>query len=62
MRNTMHIKHLSEIKNFSMQNSNTHKCLPVIDRIDKVIHGTNEALANNTQLFSHDQTTFWHAT
>ena len=31
-----------------MQNSNTHKCLPVIDRVDKVIHGPNEALENNT--------------
>ena len=62
MRNTTCIKCLSEIKNFSIQNSNTHKCLPVIDRVDKVTHGPNNALANSTQLFSHGQTAFQHMT
>ena len=27
------------------QNGNGHKCLPVIDRADKVIYGSSEALA-----------------
>ena len=57
-----HIKRLSEIENFSTQNSNTHKCLPVIDRVDKAIHGPNEAVANGTRLFSHSQTAFQHTT
>ena len=30
-----------------MPNGNDHKCLPVIDRADKVIHGSSEALANS---------------
>ena len=44
--------------NFCTQNGNGHKCLPAIDRGDKMIHGssevlvlrhheTNELLANN---------------
>ena len=47
MYNTTHIKRFSEIEKFSTQNSNTHKHLPVIDRVDKAIHGSNEALVNS---------------
>ena len=41
----IHIKYLSKSKefrsqgNFSTQYSNSHKCLPVIDRANKPIHG-----------------------
>ena len=34
--------------NFSMQNGNGHKCLPAIDKADKAIHCSNEALVNST--------------
>ena len=30
--------------NFSTQNGSGHKCLPVIDRADKKIHGPSEVL------------------
>ena len=33
--------------NLSMQNGNGHKCLPAIDRTDKVIHNSSTALANS---------------
>ena len=45
---------LSEIENFSMKNSNTHKYLPVIDRVDKVIHDPNKAFS------AHGIITHWH--
>ena len=51
-----------EIENFSTQNSNTHKHLPVTDRVDKAIHGPNETLVNSTRLFSHGQTDLQHVT
>ena len=62
MCNTTRIKRLSEIENYSTQISNIHKCLPMIDRVDKAIHGLNKALANSMRLFSHGQTTFQHTT
>ena len=51
MYNTTHIKRFSEIEKFSTQNSNTHKHLPVIYRVDKAIHGSNEVLVNSMWLY-----------
>ena len=59
---TARIKRLSESEKFSTQNSNTHKRLPVIDRVDKAIHGPDKALVNSMRLFLHGQTAFQHAT
>ena len=39
-------KTLASQKNLYTQNGNSHKCLPVIDRADKAIYGSSEALAN----------------
>ena len=46
LRVTHHILSASQRLKISTQNSNTHKCLPVIDMVDKVIHGhgPNKAL------------------
>ena len=64
MHNSLtHIKCLSESKeflsqgNFSTQNSNSHKCLPAIDRANKAIHGSsvtfNEVLAKSISQKHH---------
>ena len=33
-------------RTFSMQNGNSHNCLPAIDRADKAVHGSITTLAN----------------